>query len=121
MSILAITRRRTHTDYRAASLTIAFKPQKDELLLQKSRSGAFINTPLDGFLLEKGVEQVVIVGVLTHACVENTARVALDLGYTVFVVDDACATLDASLHENALAAMQVLNANIICTDDIIAH
>ena len=108
-----------HIDSRAASLTSAFEPQKGELLLQKSRSGAFINTPLDELLREKGVEQVVVVGVLTHACVENTVRVALDLGYSVFVIEDACATLDARLHEHSIAAMEVLNANIINTSTVV--
>ena len=42
-----------HIDSQAASLTSAFEPEKDELLLQKSRSGAFINTPLDGLLRNK--------------------------------------------------------------------
>ncbi len=108
-----------HINSKAASLTAAFEPKKDEILLQKARSGAFINTSLDDLLREKGVEQLVIAGVLTHACVENTARVGIDLGYSVFVVDDACATLDPDLHENSIAAMEVLSASIVQAEDVI--
>lgn len=39
--------------------------------------------------------------------------VGVDLGYEVFVVEDACATLDPNLHENSIAAMEVLSANIM--------
>jgi nicotinamidase-related amidase len=104
----------------AASLVKTLQPLENELTLQKSRSGAFINTPLDSILRDNEIEQIVIVGVLTNACVENTARVGLDLDYTVFVVDDACATLDAQLHENAIAAMEVHSINIIQTRDLVA-
>lgn len=104
---------------KTASLTAAFTPEGDDIVLQKSRSGAFINTPLDAMLRNRGVEQLFIVGVLTHACVENTARTGIDLGYSVFVVEDACATLDPCLHEHSIAAMEVLSANIVVSGDVI--
>ncbi len=102
----------------AAGLLETMQPGDGEVVLQKSRSGAFVNTRLDALLRERGVEQVVVCGVLTHACVENTVRVAIDLGYTVFVVDDACATLDPALHEHALAAMELLSAHVVDTVDL---
>ena len=105
-------------DNPAASLVKGLQPLANELTLQKSRSGAFINTPLDDILRKNKIEQIVIVGVLTNACVENTARVGLDLDYTVFVIDDACATLDAQLHENSIAAMEVHSINIIQTREL---
>lgn len=95
------------------SLVTSFQPRDNEIVLQKSRSGSFTNTDLDTILRRKNIEQLIIIGVLTHACVENTARIARDLGYEVIVVDDACATLDRQVHDNAIAAMALLGVDIV--------
>ena len=52
-------------------------------------------------------------------CVENTARIASDLGYNVFLVDDACAGWSEELHYSALRAMELLFAHVIQTDKVI--
>lgn len=103
----------------ATELVSSFDVREDEIVLQKPRSGSFTLTALDDILQEKGIRQLVIIGVLTHACVENTARIASDLGYGVVVVDDACATLDPEIHRNAIAAMTLLNIDIAQTDELI--
>lgn len=103
----------------ATELVSSFKARDDEIVLQIPRSGSFTLTALDDILQQKGIEQLVIIGVLTHACVENTARIARDLGYDVTVVDDACATLDPQVHRNAIAAMALLGVDIVQTADLI--
>ncbi len=103
----------------ATELVSSFDARGDEIVLQKPRSGSFTLTALHDILQEKGIEQLVIIGVLTHACVENTARIARDLGYDVVVVDDACATLDPEVHRNAIAAMTLLGVDIAQTDDLV--
>ena len=62
---------------------------------------------------------VIIVGVVTHMCVENTARIAFDLGFNVFVVDDACAGWSPILHNAALRGMELFFANIVSTDEVL--
>lgn len=105
-------------DAASAALTEAFVPADGEYILQKSRSGCFTHTALNEQLSEAGIDQLVVVGVLTHACVENTVRYAIDLGYSVFVVEDACATLDPSLHAHSIAAMEVLSAKVISAHEL---
>lgn len=84
----------------ATELVSSFAAADNEIVLQKPRSGSFTLTDLDGVLRQRSIEQLVLIGVLTHACVDNTARIARDLGYDVVVVDDACATLDPQVHSN---------------------
>ena len=62
---------------------------------------------------------VIIVGVVTHICVENTARIAFDLGFNVFLVDDACAGWSPTLHNAALRAMELFFVNIVSTDEVL--
>src|SRR5580704_13201780 len=52
-------------------------------LVTKKRWGAFLGTSLDDYLRQRGVTQIVLVGVATSIGVESTARSAYDLGYNV--------------------------------------
>lgn len=47
---------------------------------------------LEGALKRLGVSEIVIVGAATNNSVESTARTGGNLGYTVYVVEDACFT-----------------------------
>ncbi len=66
-------------------------PTPDELVLDKNASGAFPSSGLEFYLHQLGLRTLVIAGVATYACVDNTARAAADRGYNVIVVEDACA------------------------------
>jgi biuret amidohydrolase len=52
------------------------------------------------------METLVIGGVATNVCVEATARDAVDLGYQVILVDDACAAYSPESHEATLLNFQ---------------
>lgn len=69
-----------------------FKPQNAELVIEKSVPCAFTNNMLEGALKRLGVSEIVIVGAATNNSVESTARTGGNLGYTVYVVEDACFT-----------------------------
>lgn len=74
------------------SLKHAFHPKDGEILLEKSVPCAFINNELDNTLKRLGTDEIVIVGVATHNSIEATARTGGNLGYEVFVIEDACFT-----------------------------
>jgi len=76
--------------------------QPGDLLISKQRVGAFLGTPLDDTLRERGVTQVVLTGVATSAGVESTARSAYDLGYNVALVVDAMTDRDAGAHVHSV-------------------
>ncbi|KAF2958010.1 cysteine hydrolase [Thermotoga sp. Ku-13t] len=60
------------------------------ILLYKDSYDAFYMTNLEEILREKKVEQIVLGGVMTHLCVETTARSAFVRGFDVVVVEDVC-------------------------------
>jgi nicotinamidase-related amidase len=66
-------------------------PLPTELVVDKNSSGAFNSSAIDLYLQHLGVRTIVIAGVSTFACVDNTARDAADRGYNVILVEDACA------------------------------
>ncbi|MGB9242123.1 MAG: isochorismatase family protein [Candidatus Acidiferrales bacterium] len=74
----------------------------NDYLVSKQRVGAFHGTPLDSYLRERGVTQVLLAGVSTSSGVEATARSAYDLGYHVAFVMDAITDLDADMHRHSV-------------------
>ncbi len=65
-----------------------------EPIVYKHEPNSFLNTNLLELLKSWNVERVVICGMMTHMCVDATARAASDLGLQVIVAEDACATRD---------------------------
>jgi nicotinamidase-related amidase len=54
---------------------------------------SFRETELQSILDEQGIRDLVIVGSMSHMCIDGIARAA-DLGYGVTVIHDACACRD---------------------------
>ncbi len=71
-----------------------FRPQAGEWVVQKQVPDAFCATALEAGLRERGITQLVVVGVATNNSVESTARTAGNLGFATWVVEDACYTFD---------------------------
>jgi len=73
-----------------------------DLHVRKRQWGAFHGTDLDLQLRRRGIDTIALGGIATNFGVESTARAAWEHGYAVVVLEDACATLSAEMHEFAL-------------------
>jgi nicotinamidase-related amidase len=71
-------------------------------VVEKNTYSAFENTGLQERLVEMGVKEVIVTGVMTNLCCETTAREAFVKGFRVFFSTDATATLDLELDEATL-------------------
>jgi nicotinamidase-related amidase len=91
----------------------------NDVIILKTTSGTFSSTDLDHQLRNLGVSNVFITGVVTNFCVENTARIASDLGYNVILVDDACAAWSNSLHETTLRNMRLMYGSVLTTEEVL--
>jgi len=69
----------------------AVAPASGEPVIRKDAPNAFLRTPLERDLRARGVDAVVVCGMMTSMCVDATVRAAADLGFDVTVVHDACA------------------------------
>lgn len=77
--------------------------QPGDLTVTKRTAGAFSSTDLEAQLRERGVTQVIIVGVSTSMGVEATARHAFALGFNVTLAVDAMADMNPAVHANSIA------------------
>jgi nicotinamidase-related amidase len=94
-------------------------PVNDELIINKSSSGVFPVTNLDRLLRNMGITTLVFTGTSTNGCVESAVRDAVDLGYDVVVVSDACAAGTLETHELALCCMEGALTRILSTDEVV--
>lgn len=75
-----------------AALHPALRPGVGERHVVKSQRSAFTETGLDTELKALGIDQVVICGMQSDACIDGTTRAAAALGYEVVLAADAHTT-----------------------------
>jgi len=68
------------------------KPAPGEAVVHKNLPNAFASTDLSSRLAALKKPNVVLVGFMTHMCVEATARASIDLGFKATVIASATAT-----------------------------
>lgn len=93
-----------------AEIHACVRPQDNELIIQKHFPNSFRETPLLPSLQQLGIKRLVIAGMMTHMCVDATARAAVDLGYECRIAQDGCATRDLKLNDQVVAAPEVHTA-----------
>ena len=81
-----------------------------EPIVYKHEPNSFLNTNLLELLKGWGIERVVITGMMTHMCVDATARAASDFGFKVIIAEDACATRDLKFGDTLIPADHVHKA-----------
>ncbi|MDQ2913923.1 MAG: cysteine hydrolase [Chloroflexota bacterium] len=77
-------------------------PIAGELVIPKRTMSAFIATELDRLLRVRGINTIVLAGVVTNFAVEAAARDGADLGYGVIVLADCCETINDEMQRFAL-------------------
>lgn len=116
-------------DTEGAEIREIVQPQDNETLIVKQFPNSFVNTELHDKLQAQNIDHVVIVGMMTHMCIDATARAAADLGYKVSVVEDACASRELTYQDHVIkaedahyafiSALDFLNVDIYTTEDFI--
>jgi isochorismate hydrolase len=71
-------------------------------VVTKTQYDSFHRTNLQQMLDDKGIEQLIVGGVMTHLCCETTARSAFVRGYEVFFGIDFTATYNKDFHLSSL-------------------
>ncbi|CAD5110479.1 cysteine hydrolase family protein [Zestomonas carbonaria] len=99
----------------------------DEHVVLKNYINSFRDTDLKKVLDRNGIDEVVVVGNMSHMCVDGITRAAVDFGYKTTVIHDACATLDLEfngvkvpseqVHAAFMAALSFGYAPVLSTDE----
>jgi nicotinamidase-related amidase len=92
--------------------------EPSDLIITKRHWGAFHGTELDLQLRRRAVRSIVLGGVATNFGVESTARAAWEHGYDVLLVEDACTSVSAELHDMAIQQIFPRIARVVNVADI---
>ncbi len=91
---------------------------KDEIIAKK-RYSAFFETDLDKTLRARGIQDLIISGVMTNLCCETTARDAFMRDYRVFFLIDGTATGRSELHIATLKNLGFGFAYLLTCDELL--
>ncbi len=108
------------------------KPLANERLFEKTVNSAFIGTDLQTYLNELQIQDLVIVGLTTDHCVSTSVRMAANLGFKVFLVEDATATFERQshsgvhysaeqMHDINLASLNGEFCSVLSTSDVLTR
>ncbi|SKA06351.1 Nicotinamidase-related amidase [Chitinophaga eiseniae] len=90
-----------------ADIYSAVQPLAGEKIVVKHYPNSFRETELLAHLQQTGITDLIITGMMTHACVDATTRAAKDYGFNCTVVTDACATRDLEVNRQTVPAAEV--------------
>ncbi|MBO3803599.1 MAG: cysteine hydrolase [Candidatus Brockarchaeota archaeon] len=89
-----------------AEVVEELKPLRGDYIIQKRRYSAFFGTCLDLLLRELEVDTLVLVGLVTNVCIQNTAGDAFFRGYRVIVPEDCVGAASEEDHRSGIDYMR---------------
>lgn len=89
---------------------------EDVKILEKDYFSALNNKEIAEAIQETKRKQVLVVGIETHICVNQTVADLIKSGYEVFVVTDACGSRAESEYKAGLERMRANGAQLITTE-----
>ena len=108
-----------------------------DIVVIKDVNSGFLGTSLELQLRRAGIQRLVVVGFFTNFCVETTVRMAGNMGFDTYLVEDACATTNrvgpdgvdhepqvvhqmavATMHGEFCTAISCEDALVLCSGDI---
>ena len=95
-------------------------PEGDEPVVTKAQPNSFLGTTLESELRSRGIDDVVVAGMMTSMCVDSTVRAGAELGFTMSVIHDACAAPDLQFGDTVVPGVSVHAAFLAALDDSFA-
>jgi nicotinamidase-related amidase len=90
-----------------AEFHASVRPLSTETVVQKHFPNSFRETTLRELIAAASETRLIIAGMMSHMCVDSTTRAAADLGYSMQLAHDACATKSLTFGDRRIAAQDV--------------
>jgi nicotinamidase-related amidase len=105
--------RANHADSPTTRVHDRVAPERGDIVVRKTRVGAFSTTDLDEQLRKRGISTLILAGISTSGVVLSTVRDAADRDYRIVVLADGCADFDPEVHEVLLGKVFPRQADVI--------
>jgi nicotinamidase-related amidase len=86
----------------------ALKPTRDDFRVLKKQGNAFQGTTLQSILESRGLEHLIITGMVSQGCIRATCLGGLELGYEVFLVQGG----HSNYNTNALKVIEEVESEL---------
>ena len=92
-------------------------PLPSAWIVEKAKASCFFGTPLACYLIQKGVDTLVVVGVSTSGCVRASVIDAFSYGFKVFLIEEGCFDRSDFAHAANLFDMDAKYASVITFEE----
>ena len=84
--------------------------QDSDVLIKKNKISPFYKTNLEKEL--KGIDEIVICGILTNLCVRSLAQDAYDRDFQITIIKDCCLAFDVETHKFTIKDLKATREEI---------
>ncbi len=101
-------------------------PEPGDLVVAKTTYSPFVSSGIDGYLRDRGIEKLYIVGLHTDCCVRHTSGDAFQRGYDLIWVTDGMQAFTQDAHEQGVEYFAAWYASdrdrqLKTVDDVVAE
>jgi nicotinamidase-related amidase len=107
-----------HADSPATQIHDEIAPEDGDIIVRKTRVGAFGTTDLHDQLRAKGIDTLLLAGISTSGVVLSTVRDAHDRDYRLIVLSDLCADPELDAHTFLIERIFPRQAEVIISTDL---
>lgn len=107
-----------HDDSPTTQIDERVAPQDGDIIVRKTRVGAFSTTDLAQQLAGRGVDTLVLAGISTSGVVLSTVRDGSDRDYALYVLSDATADPDPSVQACLMEQVFPRQADVITVAEL---
>ena len=104
----------------AKELAPALGPEPGDVIVDKYNWGAFHGTNLDAHLRRRGIQTLLMTGLVTNIGVDTTMREAQAHGYDQVLVSDAVAAMSLEEHDHMLKYVAPRLSRVRTTGEVLA-
>lgn len=108
-------------DSRACEIDERVRPTPGDLVLLKENASAFFGTHLSPYLIQHGVDTVLITGCSTSACIRATATDAKSYRFKPIIVRDCVGDRAEAAHEWTLFDIQARFADVVSLEQVLDY
>ncbi len=108
-------------DARACEIDERIAPQQEDYVIEKESASAFSGTHLAGYLVQQGVDTVLIAGCSTSACIRATATDAKSLRFRPVIVQECVGDRSAVAHVFTLFDIQARFSDVCALAETIEY
>lgn len=108
-------------DERACRIDERVAPQPDDLVIEKENASAFFGTHLVSYMIQHGVDTLLITGCSTSACIRATATDAKSYRFRPIIVRECVGDRSAAAHVWTLFDIQARFADVRGLEEVLGY